>query len=169
MMDEERWFLAQVKPNSAQIAQRNLRLQRFKTFLPLEEETRQRYGKLVTTPRPLFPGYIFIALDMAQGLWRQVNATHGVSRIVSIGKTPAMVPKELVTELMERCDKSGLLLPPKQLKPGDPVMLTRGPFANFVAEVEKIARDRRVWVLMEMMGSKTRVAVAPEHLRVVQP
>ena len=167
-MNEKRWFLAQVKPNSAQIAQRNLRLQRFQTFLPLEEETRLRYGKLVTTPSALFPGYIFIALDMAQGLWRQVNSTYGVSRIVSIGKTPAMVPKDLVSELMQRCDSSGLLLPPKQLKPGDPVTVTKGPFANFAAEVEKIPCDRRVWVLMEMMGSKTRVAVAPDHLRVVQ-
>jgi len=167
-MDEKRWFLAQVKPNSAQIAQRNLRLQSFQTFLPLEEETRLRYGKQVTTQRPLFPGYIFIALDMAQGLWRQVNATYGVSRIVSIGKTPAMVPEELVSELIQRCDSSGLLLPPKQLKPGDPVTLTKGPFANFAAEVERIARDRRVWVLMDMMGSKTRVAVSPDHLRAVQ-
>lgn len=167
-MNEKSWFLAQVKQNSAQIAQRNLRLQRFHTFLPLEEETRLRYGKLVTTRSALFPGYIFIALDMAQGLWRQVNSTSGVSRIVSIGKTPAMVPKDLVSELMQRCDSSGLLLPPKQLKPGDPVTVTKGPFANFAAEVEKMARDRRVWVLMDMMGSKTRVAVAPDHLRVVQ-
>jgi len=167
-MTDERWFLAQVKPNAAQIAQRNLRLQKFQTFLPLEEETRQRYGKLVTRPRPLFPGYIFIALDMSQGLWRQVNATFGVARIVSNGKVPAMVPKDLVTELMKRCDDTGLLLPPKQFKPGEQVTVTKGPFANFAAEVEKIARDRRVWVLMEMMGSKTRVAVAPDHLRVVQ-
>lgn len=168
MMDEESWFLAQVKPNSAQIAQRNLCLQRFKTFLPLEEETRQRYGKLVTTPRPLFPGYIFVALDMGQGLWRQVNSTYGVARIVSNGKAPAIVPKDLVTELMKRCDKAGLLLPPKQLVAGEQVTVTKGPFANFVAEVEKIASDQRVWVLMEMMGSKTRVAVAPDHLRLVQ-
>ena len=166
-MQEKRWFLAQVKPNSALIAQRNLRLQKFETFLPLEEETRQRYGKRVTSTRPLFPGYLFVALDMAQGFWRQVNSTFGVARIVSIGKSPAAVPTQLVTELMQRCDRTGLLLPPKVLQPGDPVTITKGPFANFAAEVETIARDRRVWVLMDMMGSMTRVAVTVDHLRVV--
>ena len=50
----------------------------------------------------------------------------------------------------------------------DPIFATRvttGPFANFVAEVEKIAPDRRVWVLMEIMGGQKRVAVGAEQLR----
>jgi transcriptional antiterminator RfaH len=53
------------------------------------------------------------------------------------------------------------------LKPGDQVTLTKGPFVNFAAEVEKIAPDRRVWVLMELMGGQTRVTVGVDQLRVV--
>ena len=52
-------------------------------------------------------------------------------------------------------------------QPGDQVTLTKGPFANFVAEVEKIAPDRRIWVLMEIMGGQTRVAVGADQLRAV--
>jgi transcriptional antiterminator RfaH len=59
------------------------------------------------------------------------------------------------------------LLPPKVLQPGDQVSLTSGPFANFVAEIESIVPDRRVWVLMDLMGGRTRVAVAAEQLRLV--
>jgi len=55
------------------------------------------------------------------------------------------------------------VLPPKLLKLGDQVALNTGPFANFVAEVEKIAPDRRVWVLMDIMGGKTRVAVGADQ------
>jgi transcriptional antiterminator RfaH len=159
------WFLAQLKPNCARIADKHLTRQGFQTFLPLEEETRQRGGKFVTAERPLFPGYIFVALDVARGFWRQVNSTHGVTRLVSFGKEPAAVPRDLVSQIMQRCDASGKLLPPKVLKPGDQVTLTTGPFANFVAEVEKIAPDRRVWVLMEIMGGQKRVAVGAEQLR----
>jgi transcriptional antiterminator RfaH len=36
-----------------------------------------------------------------------------------------------------------------------------------VAEVEKILPDRRVWVLMDIMGSQTRVEVGAEQLRAV--
>lgn len=112
----------------------------------------QRNGKFVTAMRPLFPGYIFVAFDVTRGFWRTINSTYGITRLVSLGKEPTAVPLDLVSQLMLRCDAKGKLLPPKLLKPGDQVMLTKGPFANFVAEVETIAPDRRVWVLMEIMG-----------------
>ena len=163
----ENWFLAQVKPNCASIADKNLRRQGFKTFLPLEEETRQRNGKFVTAMRPLFPGYIFVAFDAARGFWRSVNSTYGITRLVSLGKEPTAVTEDLVSQLMSRCDATGKLLPPKLLKPGDQVTMTQGPFTNFVAEVEKITPDRRAWVLMEIMGVQTRVTVDAGHLRTV--
>ena len=68
---------------------------------------------------------------------------------------------------MLRCDTAGKLLPPKLLKPGDQVRMISGPFANFVATIENIAPDRRVWVLMEIMGGQTRVAVTADQLRTV--
>ena len=80
------WFLAQIKPNCATIANRNLRRQGFETFLPMEEETRQRSGKFVTTKRPLFPGYIFVAFDANRGHLRSVNSTYGITKLVSFGK-----------------------------------------------------------------------------------
>lgn len=159
------WFLAQLKPNCANIADRNLKRQGFKTFLPLEEETRQRNGRFVTSMRPLFPGYIFVAFDVAHGFWRTVNSTYGITRLVSFGKEPTAVPLDLVSKLLLRSDATGKLLPAKLLKPGDQVTLTKGPFANFVAEVEKIAPDRRIWVLMEVIGGQNRVAVDAENLR----
>jgi transcriptional antiterminator RfaH len=161
------WFLAQLKPNCANIADRNLKRQGFKTFLPMEETTRQYKGKFATVMRPLLPGYIFVAVDVARGFWRTINSTYGVTRLVSFGKEPTAVPLDLVSQLMLRCDAEGKLLPPKLLKPGDQVTLNKGPFANFVAEVEKIAPDRRVWVLMDIMGGQTRVAVAADQLRAV--
>mgnify|MGYP003646457760 CR=1 FL=1 len=159
------WFLAQLKPHCANIADRNLKRQGFQTFLPMEEETRQRNGKFVTAMRPLFPGYIFVAFDVAKGFWRTVNSTYGITHLVSFGKEPTAVPLDLVSQLMLRSDARGKSLPPMLLKPGDQVTLTQGPFANFIAEIEKTAPDRRAWVLMEIMGGQTRVAVEADQLR----
>ena len=138
---EASWFLAQLKPNCVQIAERNLKRQGFRTFLPMEEGTVRRSGKFVSALLPLFPGYIFVSFDTASGQWRSVNSTYGVTKLVSFGTTPAPVPLDLVSQLMLRCDASGRLLPPKLLKPGDQVRITTGPFAEFVAEVEGIAPD----------------------------
>lgn len=163
--DSATWFLAQLKPNSHRIAERNLRRQGFTTFLPMQERTRSRNGKFTTSLEPLFPGYVFVAFDTARGGWRAINATYGVSRLVSLGSAPAAVPRELVAHLMQRCDATGKLCPLQDLQQGDPVRFTSGPFADFVTRIEEIATDRRVWVLLELMGRPTRVAVDPSRLR----
>ncbi len=128
---------------------------------------RRLVRETVSSPTVCGPcsGYIFVGFDISRGLWRTVNSTYGITKLVSFGKEPAAVPLELVRQLIERCDGDGKLLPPKQLNPGDQVALTSGPFANFVAEVERVAVDARVWVLMDIMGARTRVAVKPEQLR----
>ena len=159
------WFLAQLRPNSAHIAERNLKWQGFQTFLPRHEETRRIRDKFVTAVRPLFPGYIFVAFDAEGGLWRTVNSTVGVTRLVSFSLYPTSVPTDIVTLLLDRCDATGTLQPPRQLQPGDKVHLMTGPFANFAAEIEKTAADQRVWVLMDIMGGRTRVLVEPEQLQ----
>ncbi|MGJ8588267.1 MAG: transcription termination/antitermination protein NusG [Yoonia sp.] len=161
------WFLAQLKPNCSQIAKKNLKRQGYRTFLPLEDVTLQRRGQFVTAKRPLFPGYIFVAIDAAGGQWRNINATTGITRLVNFGSVPAAVPHDIVLHLMERCGDDGTLLPLKQPQPGDNVVLTQGAFANFAAEVQAIEPDRRVWVLMDIMGGQTRVRVSADQLKSV--
>lgn len=161
------WFLAQLRPNCLSIAERNLKRQGFRTFLPMEEGTIRRRGRFTPALLPLFPGYMFVSFDTEAGHWRAINSTYGVTKLVSFGAAPAPVPLDLVSQLMLRCDVSGKLLPPKLLKPGDQVCITTGPLAEFVGEVERIAPDRRVWVLMEIMGGETRVAVKADQIRVV--
>lgn len=160
------WLLAQFKPNSHRIAERNLQRQGFRTFLPLQQETRRERGRFTTRSRPLFPGYLFVAFDPRKGGWSAVNSTYGITRLVSFGAAPVAVPPDLVSELMQRCDAKGMLLPPPVLKPGDQVTMTRGPFADFAATVAELAPDQRVWVLLELMGRETRVAVSPDQLRI---
>lgn len=159
------WFFAQLKPNSHDIAQRNLERQGFETFLPLEDKFVWRLGRYVAAPRPLFPGYIFVGFDIAESAWRAVNSTYGITRLVSFGELPAEIPSEIVSLLKQRCDSGGVLLPSKDFQPGDNVTIVNGPFESFVAEVEKVEPERRVWVLMDLMGGRTRIEISPDQLR----
>jgi len=161
------WFLAQVRPNCHTMAERNLRQQHFQTFLPMHEEPKRRAGRFVSSLRPLFAGYMFVAFNTAKGGWRKINSTYGVTRLVSFADEPQPVPLDLISRLMLRCDGGGKLLPPRILNPGDAVRISGGPFADFVATVEKISSDQRVWVLLDLMGRTTRVAVEAEALQAV--
>jgi transcriptional antiterminator RfaH len=44
-----------------------------------------------------------------------------------------------------------------------------GPFANFIATVEQMASDARVWVLLDFMGKATRVQVDRLQIQAVSP
>jgi len=161
------WFLAQFKPNSHKIAERNLRRQNFQTFLPMHEETKRKAGRFTTTVRPLFTGYLFVGFDASKGGWGVVNNTYGITRLVNFGGDPQPVPVDLISSLMQRCSEDGKLLPPRILKGGDTVEISGGPFADFAATVEKVDPDQRVWVLLKLMGRTTRVAVDSDALRLV--
>ena len=164
-MPDITWFLAQLKPNSARIAQENLHRQGFETFLPLEARTQTRNGRFVTTDAPLFPGYIFVSFDPGAGVWRQVNATRGVTQLVSLAGAPTPVPEGIVTALMARCDADGRVQDTPNFTPGDAVVVKAGAFADVATEILAVDPDRRIWVLLDIMGRRTRTAMPPDNLR----
>lgn len=159
------WYLAQLKPNALAIARRNLTAQRFTIFAPMQIETRRVRGLFRTEPRLLFPGYLFISLDPADGQWRAVNSTPGVTRIVSFGGAPAAVPRGLVEQIALGCGPDGTLLSPEMLAPGDRVQVRSGPFAGILAEVERSEEGKRVWILLELMGQSARMQVRRDVLK----
>ena len=158
------WYLVQFKPNSHSIALRNLNRQGFETFLPMITVTSRVGSRFMSKARPLFPGYLFVALDAGQGAWRKINSTYGVARIVSFAGQPSPVPHDLVAGLQARCDDAGVWTAASDLAPQDQVTLQKGPFSQFVATVESLVEDQRVWVLIDLMGQRTRINVAREHL-----
>ncbi|WP_127115776.1 transcription termination/antitermination protein NusG [Shimia sediminis] len=159
------WFLAQVKPNAHNIAIRNLDRQGYQTFLPFHEVSVRRRGKATQAIKPLFPGYVFVSPTARVSRLDKINNTYGVSRLVSFGADAVEVPADLIKGLRDRCDSAGMLLPPKELVAGSTVEIVRGPFADFVATVEKVGDQQRVWVLLDVLGKSTRVSMRSDNLR----
>ena len=151
------WFILQFKSNSHHLAAKNLNRQGFETFLPLHETTSRRLSRFINTSKPLFPGYMFIKFDRAESVWHKINSTYGVSRLITFNSILKSIPTNFVDHLIKRYDSSGKLLPIKKLKKGDQVKLLKGPFANFAATVEKYEDNQRVWVLMDLMGRKSKI------------
>ena len=158
------WFILQFKSNSHHLATKNLNRQGFETFLPLHETTSRKLSRFINTSKPLFPGYMFIKFDRAESEWHKINNTYGVSRLITFNSILKSIPTILVDHLMKRYDLSGKLLPMQKLKQGDQVEVLKGPFANFIATVEKYEADQRIWILMDLMGRKTKIQTPSDNL-----
>ncbi len=163
-----KWYLIQFKPNSHRLAERNLQRQGFETFLPMQKITRRKASRFASDLKPLFPGYMFVSVNSELPPWRSINSTIGVSRLVSFEGKPKPLPLQLISGLMLRCDASGAVLPPKSLSEGDSVEMLTGPFANFIATVDSIDPEQRIWVLMDFMGQKTRMQVTADQLQLAK-
>ena len=159
------WYLIQFKPNSHRLAERNLNRQGFESFIPMQETTRRKASRFVSDLKPLFPGYMFVSVNSKLAPWRTINNTIGISRLVSFDGKPKPLPLQLVSALVLRCDASGAILPLKSLGEGDSVEILTGPFANFIATVDIIDPEQRIWVLMYFMGQKMRMQVSSDQLQ----
>ena len=159
------WFVLQFKPNSHHQAIKNLNQQGFETFLPFHSNTSRKATRFISTTKPLFPGYMFIKFDRVETEWHKINNTYGVSRLITFNSILKSIPNKFVDNLMKRYDTSGKLLPMQKLKKGDLVKVLEGPFANFIATIETYETDDRIWILMDLMGRKTKIQTPSDTLQ----
>ena len=108
---------------------------------------------------------MFVKFDRAESVWHKINSTYGVSRLITFNSILKSIPTIFVDHLMKRYDLSGKLIPIQKLKKGDQVTVLKGPFANFIATVEKYEDDQRIWVLMDLMGRKTKIHTSSNDLQ----
>ena len=159
------WFVIQLKPNSHHQAKKNLTRQGFDTFLPLHEITLRKASRFVKSTKPLFPGYMFVSFDKTEHKWQKITNTYGVSRLITFNSSLKSIPSTFIDNLMKRYDSSGKLIPIIKMKKGDKVQILEGPFANFIATVEEYESDQRIWVLMDLMGRKTKMQTPSNALQ----
>jgi len=158
------WAIVQFKPNAHKLATHNLNQQNFETFLPSEKVSKYKNNKYTSILRPLFPGYMFVAIKKDQTPWSKIKSTFGVSKILTFNNQPYNISHELLSRIMSQCDSEGILLPPKKFVEGETVRIMSGAFNNFLATVDNIDKNKRIWVLIDLLGQETRASIKSEKL-----
>ena len=154
-----RWYVVQTQVNGEAKAAQNLLRQGYEIYLPRYLKRRRHARRVDFTSRPLFPRYMFVAIDMATQRWRSIQSTFGVARLVSNGDDPATVPDGVVHALRAREDDKGFVrLDSKPIfAPGDKVRVLAGAFMDSAGLFNGLADHDRVSILLDMLGRKVRV------------
>ncbi len=162
-MSARRWYVVHTQPNGEARADLNLRRQGFATYLPRYARRRSHARRREVVKRPLFPRYLFVGLDLSLDRWRAIHSTFGVNRLVLAGEQPLPVPDGVIDDIRAREDGEGLVALglPAGVGPGSRIRLVDGIFAEAKGVLERIADDRRVAILLELLGREVRVFVAP--------
>ena len=157
-----RWFAVHSLPQREAGAQQQLENQGFHTFLPRGRKIRRHARKLETILAPIFPRYLFVALDLDRDRWRSVNGTFGVARLVQMaGDRPQPVPHGVVEALIALTDRQGVLRfdAGGRMVVGQKVRILAGAFAEQIGILQRLDDNGRVRLLLDIMGGEIGVTL----------
>ena len=163
------WYVVYSKPREEQRAKENLENLGFQTLLPLARSIKRRASGRAEVVEPLFPRYLFVALERGQDDFSKIRSTRGCVGLVKFGLEPAKVPDALIDEvnsLLNEYDDQvvDLKLKAKTLKQGQRVTVADGHFSGLIGEVCALKPDERVIVLLDILGGKRKVEVKTTDL-----
>lgn len=153
-----RWYLVYTEPRRETVARQQLDRQGYETYLPL-------YGRI----EPMFPRYLFFRPSSSSQSIAPVRSTRGVQAVVRFGSVYARVGQELIDAIREQearnahASRDGV-----RPQPGQRVRVQSDVpvFAGLEGLVHSSA-ERRVVVLMEILGRQTPVRLQAENLDVI--
>jgi transcriptional antiterminator RfaH len=164
-----RWYVAHTQPLAEGKASHHLGNQGYVVFLPRFLKRRRHARRVDWVAAPLFPRYLFIAMDLAVTQWRAIRSTIGIAGLVSHGDQPTPVPIGIVEAIKAReNDKGVVALPAAPLfDKGERVDITEGALRGLSGLFEGATDEERVIVLLDLLGRQVRVRVPLETVQAV--
>ena len=160
----KKWLIAQIKPNSYDLAVRNLERQGFETFLPKMKTTIKKEKKFINKEVFVFPGYVFIGFNSQRFDWNKINSTYGVSKVLVFNKKPSEISYDLILALKNRYEVNIIPSLKETLRKGDTIKFNSGPFVDLIARIESVDVSNRIWVLLEVMGGNRKLKLEQSEM-----
>ena len=160
----KQWFVVQTKAGAEDKAAWHLHNQKYDIYLPRYRKQIRRAGKTQMALRPVFPGYLFVQIDMATQHWRSINGTIGVISLVSFGDYPQPIADAIIDDMRNHEQDGVVTILPEGFKRGDCLRVREGAFSGCSALLEEVSSDKRVILLLSMMGREVRIAAPMENL-----
>jgi transcription antitermination factor NusG len=135
----------------------------YPSFLPLYRSRRRWSDRSQDVDLPLFPGYVFSRLDIANRL--PVLVMPGVLQFVSAGKTPLPVDENEVSAIQAIVDSGLLVQPWPFLKTGQTVMIEEGPLKNVAGILTYVDGSPQIVVSITLLQRSVSVTVPRSWIR----
>lgn len=178
----QNWFIIQTNPNCEAKATRELRRMGCRVYIPQRafEHRDRRTGEKSVKHRPLLTGYILIRFTPETigtngtpqfGLARQCQGVKNFVRVANEADEwePFPIPEKIVAQLMRRqrarefgrpeIEKSQKRMDRLRntYRRGKRMRIAEGPFASFLAKIDRLRKDGKLEVEIDVLGRPTRL------------
>lgn len=140
---EPKWYALSVKSNQEKKVAQHLSSREIDHYLPAYESVHQRKDRKVKLLRPLFPGYVFVRLSLANRL--KALLVPNVVNLVGTSKAPSAISDQEIDSI-RRGITHGKAEPYPYLKTGDTVVIKHGALAGLEGILIRMANGTRVLI-----------------------
>lgn len=139
------WYTIQVYSGNEQavkksiniVASEEVKQEKIKSIIvPTEELIEIKDGKKNITERALYPGYVFIQVDLDTNLWHKIQALPKVSRFIGDKHSATPLSKDDIDLIIKKTEEKPDPRPKISFINGENVRIIDGAFSNFVATVD---------------------------------
>ncbi|MCQ2537841.1 MAG: transcription termination/antitermination protein NusG [Lachnospiraceae bacterium] len=170
-MAEAKWYIAhtysgyenKVKANIEMTVQnREIGDQILEVAVPLEKAVEVRNGVKKTVDRKMFPGYVFVHMEMNDETWYVVRNTRGVTGFVGPGSKPVPLTEAEVKNIgLDKTPGEKISEVELDFRVVDSVVILEGNWENKTGIVKKIDEHKQTVIIsIEMFGRETPVELS---------
>ena len=157
------WYVVHTQCRKETLAATHLDNQGFEAYVPRYRKRRRHARKIEDVLTPPFPRYLFVRIDTEQQRWRSINGTMGVCYLLCDGDHPLSVPAGLVESIKDSEQRDGAVaMDPRRYNKGQELRVVQGPFADLTGLFQDMADDKRVFVLLNILGRHVRTRLPIE-------
>jgi transcription antitermination factor NusG len=159
------WYGIRTRSNQEKIAATVLADRGYEPFLPVYRVRRRWSDRVVTTERPLFPGYVFCRFDYNQRL--PIVTTNSVVSVVAFGSRPTPIPDEEINSVRTIVESGIAAEPAPFLREGQRIRVTHGPLKSVEGVLK---RKKSIWslvVAIEILQRCVSVEIDPAYVQAV--
>lgn len=140
------------------IARSELRDSFGQVLLPVERVQEVRNGRKHTSERRMYPGYVFIEMEMNDATWHLVNSTPRVIEFLG-NNNPVVLSNAEVESIMSLMESGTEKPKPKiEFEVGEEIRVKTGPFKDFNGRIEAVDYDKsRLQVYVSIFSRETLV------------
>lgn len=129
-------------------------------LVPTETVVEVKDGQKRTTTRKVYPGYMFVQMEISNATMHVVKNTPKVTGFIGGDRSPPPVPEaeiRRITNHMEEDDDT-TARPVVEFERGEEVRIVDGPFATMKGKVDEVNPGRgKLRVMVSMFGRTTPV------------
>lgn len=166
--EERKWYVLQTLTGNEELVKASIERsvkqfgienKVFSVLVPEEDIVEIKEGKRVEKKKKMFPGYVFVEMNLDETSWHAIKQTPGVAKFIGNKTRPIPVTDREMQRVLKQLGVREEMIE-VFFEKGEAIRIISGPFRGYTGSVEEINTQRsKIKALVNIFGRDTPVEI----------